>query len=207
MLEKCNINIKKVKTDLTVVIDEEKEKIVMQEGHSRRRNIIINGKEQTEGENTQEVVKNFLINDMHFSAEEVAEFLFRDVHRLPKAKKRDGTVHEEAKKPIIVAFLKQKDRNSVMRKAYKLKDSDYSIKTDLPKALNEVRGLMLKERKRLKAIDPEGRYRVGEKGYKPVLQKCVGLIPHTTKPNWVDIKFKPAPVIEDAAAQEEDLYS
>ena len=79
-----------------------------------------------------------------------------------------------------------------MRKAYELKGSTLSLKTDLPKPLNEIRKAMLVERKRLVAAHPGVKFRVGERGYKPVLQREDGLIPNTTYIKWQDVKFPAA---------------
>ena len=155
---------------------------------SRRRNIIINGKKEDNGENIEEVVQKFLKEDLKLDPGQVDSFLFRDMHRLPKSKNKDGT-QREGPRPIIVAFLRQKDRNAAMRNAFNLKGSDCSIKSDLPKKLNELRSKMLMERKRLKTANPNVRYRVAEKSYKPVLQAEDGVIEGTTRTKWTDIKF------------------
>ena len=183
-------NLKKVKTALTVKIDDHEDKIVAQEGHSRRRNIIINGKPDVVGENIHEVVKKFLVDDLHIDEAEVEHYLFRDMHRLPKAKNKDGT-ERNLPRPIIIAFLRQGDRNAVMRKASELKDTEYSIKSDLPKALNSIRTKMLEERRRLKMADPGVKYRVAEISYRPVLQKEDGKIPNTERIKWTNVKFTP----------------
>ena len=186
---KMNTNLTKVKADILVKVEENKEKIVTQEGHSRRRNVIINGVEELEGENTEEVATNFLKDELKIEAEDVAKFLFRDVHRLPKAKNADGTVNTKPR-PIIIAFLQQKHRNATMRHAFNLKESGYSIKSDLPTKLNELRSLMLKERIRLKTVNPGVKYRVAERSYKPVFQKEDGFFPgSTTRIKWVNVKF------------------
>lgn len=187
---KMNANMKKLKADLQVKVDENKEKIVDQEGHSRRRNIIVNGLVEITGEveDTEKVVRQFLVNDLEIDQEEVDGFLFRDTHRLPKAKNRDGTENTRPR-PIIVAFLRQKDRNAVMTKAFKLKNTTYSIKTDLPKHLNDLRSRMLKERKKLKEENPTVKYRVAERSYKPVLQRENGVILGTTRIKWDNIRF------------------
>ena len=185
---KMNASVNKVKADLTVMVDESNEKVEFQEGHSRRRNIIINGKTEVKGENMEEVVQEFLVDDLKLDPAVVQTFLFRDMHRLPKAKNRDGTL-KEGPRPIIVAFLRQKDRNAAMRNAFNLKDTAFSVKSDLPKKLNELRGKMLGERTRLKGLNPHIRYRVTERSYKPVLQKEDGLIEGTTRTKWTDIKF------------------
>ena len=180
-------NLKRVKNELLVDVKENGKQIVDLEGHSRRKNVLINGKEEKKGEKVEEVARKFMVDDLKMDPGEVANFLFRDCHRLPKPKPReDGTVFH---KPIIVAFVLQKDRNSVMRKAYELKNTDFSMKSDLPKPLNELRGKMLKERRDLMRANPGVKFRVTERGYKPVLQKEDGLIPGTTFIKWSDIKF------------------
>ena len=159
---KMDANMKSLKVDLMVKVDENNEKIVDQEAHSRRRNIIINGVEELNEENTEEVAKQFLVQGA------VDDYVFRDIHRLPKAKNRDGSVNTKPR-PIIVAFIRQKDRNAAMKNAYNLKNTQLSIKSDLPKHLNELRSAMLKERQRLKDANPQIKYRVAERSYKPVL--------------------------------------
>lgn len=185
--EQINANLVRVKTELLVEVKKNGEQIVDLEGHSRRKNVILNGKEEIKGENVEEVARQFMINDLHIDAEQVQKFIFRDVHRLPKPKAREGG--RDFPKPIIIAFVSQKDRNSVMKKAYELKGTSLSMKTDLPKILNELRSRMLKERVTLKAANPGVKFRVGERGYKPVLQREDGLMPGTNYIRWTDIRF------------------
>lgn len=185
---KMSANLQKVKVDLLLKVKVNDEKVVAQEGHSRRRNIIINGKQELDKEDTEEVVKQFLVNDLKIEDEQVTNIMFRDVHRLPKSKNKDGS-ERNTPRPIIAAFLCQKDRNAVMRKAFELKNTNFSIKTDLPKELNDIRGKMLQERLKLKTANPTVKYRVAERAYKPVLQRDDGLMPGTTRIKWIDIKL------------------
>ena len=188
---KIENSAKKVKSDVLVVVNENKGKITDLEGHSRRRNVIINGLDCADEEIPEEVARDFLKEKLSIPAEEVDKFMFRDVHRLPKSKNPDGTVNVTAKKPLILALLKQKDRNHIVSKAYTLKGTVFSLKTDLPKELNELRGRMLKERRRLLDIDPEYKVRVVERSFKPHLQVGDGYIPNTTKTKWIDVKTFP----------------
>ena len=130
-----------------------------------------------------------MIQKLKIDEEEVNKFMFRDMHRLPKPKVKEGERDKNYPKPIIVAFVLQKDRNSVMRKAYELKGTALSLKTDLPKPLNDIRKAMLVEWKRLIVSNPGVKFRVGERGYKPVLQREDGLIPNTRFIKWQDLKF------------------
>ena len=187
---RMNANLNRVKTDLLVKVDDNKDKQLLQEGHSRRLNIIIQGKDETASEDTEEVATNFLIHDLKMDAEDVSQFMLRDVHRLPKGKNRDGTENTKPR-PIIMAFLRQKDRNTVMRSAYQLKGTDLSLKSDLPKHLNDLRSEMLKERLRLKGITPGIKYRVAERSYRPVLQRENGVVAgsNPVRIKWDTIKF------------------
>ena len=188
--EQINTNLVKVKTELLVEVKKNGQQIVDLEGHSRRKNVIVNGRDEIKGEDVEGVARQFMINDLHMEAEEVQKFIFRDVHRLPKPKVREDG--RQFPKPIIIAFVSQKDRNSVMRKAFELKGTNLSLKSDLPKTLNDVRSNMLKERFNLKAANPGVKFRVGERGYKPVLQREDGVIPGTHFIKWSDIKFPAA---------------
>ena len=187
--QKMKRNMNTVKAELLVKIDDNKDKMLLQEGHSRRLNIIIQGKDETAGENTEEVARGFLTNELKMDAGDVGQFMVRDVHRLPKGKKRDGSEFD-GPRPIIMAFIRQKDRNTVMRNAYQLKNTAYSLKSDLPKHLNELRSEMLKERQRLKEAHPGVKFRVTERSYKPVLQKENGVIPGSDgRIKWDTVKF------------------
>lgn len=70
----------------------------------------------------EEVVCEFFVSDMKIDREIVDQYIFRDIHHLPKSKK----AKPEAPRPLIVAFVRQEDRNEVMRNAYQLKNSDHS---------------------------------------------------------------------------------
>ena len=180
-------DLKRVKTDLKLQVDENEKMILNQEAHSRRRNVIINGLHETDGEEIGEVVREFFTDKMKIPEGVVDNFLYRDFHRLPRSNKAPPT----SAKPIIVAFIKQSDRNLVMRKAYELKGTTISIKSDLPKFLNELRSEMLKERTRLKEANPEIAVRVSERMYKPVLQveESRNTVNGVVRIKWRDLKF------------------
>ena len=185
--QKMSEDLNKAKGEVLKHVKENTDRLVTQEGHSRRKNVIINGKvENPDGENTEEVVRKFLVDDLKMEKDKVDKIILRDTHRLATPKNRDGTPRN-VPKPIIVAFVCQKDRNDVMRSAYHLKGSTHSMKSDLPKELNDIRSAMLTERTRLKTAQPTWRVRVGERGYKPVLQKADGKVGETQRVKWVDI--------------------
>ena len=140
---------------------------LLENAHSRRRHVIVNGVkpaviDRGESENTEQVFRDFLVNNLKLNSDYVNEMLFRDVHRLPKS-----TTHE-GPPPIIAAFLCQKHRNDVLASAKELKGTQISLKSDLPKELNILRGRFLKEMKRLKEAGHT--VRCVERAYFPVLQ-------------------------------------
>lgn len=52
---------------------------------------------------------------------------------------------------LIAAFFSQKHRHEDMRNTFEVKRANRSIKSDLPKLLNDLRGEMLSERRRFKS--------------------------------------------------------
>ena len=180
-------DLKRVKADLKLQVDENEKMILNQEAHSRRRNVIINGLHEQDGEEIGQVIREFFTDKLKIPEGDVSNFLYRDFHRLPRSNKAPPT----SAKPIIVAFIKQNDRNLVMRKAYELKGTTISIKSDLPKHLNELRSEMLKERTRRKEANPDIAVRVSEKMYKPVLQveESRSTVGGVVRIKWRDLKF------------------
>ena len=147
----------------------EKDKL-LENAHSRRRHLIVNGvgmKRYARGETepTEQIFRELMVNQLKLDPNYVKEMLFRDVHRLPKSKDYDGPP------PIIAAFICQQHRNDVLSNAKNLAGTDISLKSDLPRQLNVLRGLMLKTKYRLKNQDPNCKVRLVERTYLPVLQK------------------------------------
>jgi hypothetical protein len=145
----------------------EKDKL-MENAHSRRLHIICNGiplqvMARGESEPTEQLFRQLLVQNLKMDPGYVNGMLFRDVHRLPKSNKHAGPP------PIIAAFLCQQHRNDVLSNAKELKNTNISLKSDLPKELNILRGKFLKERHRL--VEAGHTVRVVERGYLPVLQK------------------------------------
>ena len=148
----------------------EKERL-MENAHSRRLNLIINGVPMNtypegESEQTEVIVRELMINQLRMQPEYVNGMLLRDVHRLPRPR-TTGRRGPPPPPPIIVAFLCQRWRNDCLSNAKYLKDSGISIKSDLPQQLNELRGKMLKEKYRITGA----RVRLVERTYLPVLQE------------------------------------
>ena len=73
--QKMKRNMNTVKAELLVKIDDNKDKMLLQEGPSRRLNIIIQGKDETAGENTEEVARGFLTNELNMDAGDVGQFM------------------------------------------------------------------------------------------------------------------------------------
>ena len=146
------------------------------EAHGRRLNVIWNGRREEKKkvatpsggtrdyEDTETLFREFLVNSLQFTPEYVSTIILRDVHRLPKSKRR-GT---DQPPPIIAAFICQRHRNDVLASARHLQGTNFSIKSDLPKRLNEIRSKMLQTRSDLKK---EGKVvRLIERQYLPQLQ-------------------------------------
>lgn len=172
--------VRKVQDSVPTMFKEEfdslqdyQQRLVKLEAHGRRLNLIIGGQQESapvlneDGheipEDVDTIVRNIFTSQMGLDATTVSNFLFRDAHRLGKK-----SVIRVKPRPIIVAFILQKDRNLVMSSAHKFKGTALTIRSDLPKELAEKRDNFLIERKRLVGSGVSAR--VVERGYMPVLE-------------------------------------
>ena len=175
--EEFNEELKKTKNEVQLLVHGLEsqvnfltEKVIHLEAHGRRLNVIINNVEESKNENTESVIREIITKTLEIPAVDVNHISFRDVHRLPLSKKtnQDASNARIQQRPIIVAFTQQADRNMVMQKAHLFRNTNYSIKTDLPKQWDDKRNELLQLRRRL--INEGKMVRVVERSYKPVLQ-------------------------------------
>lgn len=158
---------------LSVACDEQNLQHEQLEAHGRRLNIIWNGRDEVkqrvdigggrtrEYEDTESLFREFLVSSLKLTQQYVDQMILRDCHRLPKSKKSTGPP------PIIAAFICQRHRNDVLAAARNLQNTNFSIKSDLPKRLNTIRTQMLKVRSDLKKKGKVAR--LTERGYLPQL--------------------------------------
>ena len=129
-------------------IIELEDKLLYQEVYNRRENLRFFGiPESTTGaENTFEVMRRFLKEELELESAENIEF--QRAHRI--GKKKIGEV-----RLVIVRFLKFPERELVFRKARELEgDTDVKVYSDLPKKISERRK---KQWPRLKKAREEGK--------------------------------------------------
>ena len=159
------------------------ERYVMTVAHSRRLNLHFLGHLEDKDEDVVAKVKGFLVNRLEFEAGFVDNILVRDAHRL-------GTFKPTNKypRPIIVGFIKMTERNAIFKRAFKCKNSDFSIREDLPPELVDLRNKHLDIRKEILKVNPTALVSVTSRSYLPVL-----LVRHQNKvqvfTNDIDMPF------------------
>ena len=147
---------------LTKDHEELKKRVVFNEDHGRRLNLVIGGLQIPKVQSPEQCVNQFFINTLQIPRETVDTFTYRAVHQLGKPK--PYTIQ-----PIICAFNKQHHRDLVMRNAHKLKGlEEMSIRPNYSKETSIVRDNLMITRKQLKTAGYT--VRVTEKKYYPVLQ-------------------------------------
>lgn len=186
MLEEDRKEVKQVVSD-----------VVKLEAHGRRLNLIIPGKAESPPtldergkelpEDVDSILRHLFINELGIDPDIVRNFMFRDAHRLGKK-----SPMRLKPRPLICAFILQRDRNLVMSRAYKLKGSPISIKSDLPKVLSAKRDKLLMTKRNLQNRGVTAR--VAERGYMPVLETKRG-------DKWFPYKFTDS---VDAAGSDSD---
>ena len=150
--------LNKLKTGLEKLQDENntlKDLIVDSVQHSRRLNLDFMGfAEVGRGENEdQDVViakiRNFLYETLKIDDERVGSILFRTAHRLGKY-----DASKNYPRIIKAGFVCMSDRDLILSRAYKCKDTPYSIRVDVCPQIAPLRKLNLDTRKRILEINP-----------------------------------------------------
>ena len=134
---------------------------VEMEDRGRRLNLVISGIEADQNSTCQEVAENFFINKLKIDRTTVDTFLYRNIHYIGAEKPGKG-------RSLIVAFVRQTDRDMVFSCGNKLKGSSISLKPNYSPETRAVRDRLMKKRLELKSS--ELNVRLVERKYKPELQ-------------------------------------
>ena len=126
-------------------LKEVRDKTIDLEDRSRRDNLVFYGIEETNGEDCEQVViENILIKSGMFKKEEVDNSvnIFERVHRLGP-KKRE----QQRPRPIIAKLGSFKDKEKILQRSYKLKDSPFGISEDFSKPTLQIRSELVSKAK------------------------------------------------------------
>ena len=114
-----------------------KEQLRIQEDRSRRNNIRVDGIEEDENEtweNTENKLRSFLYDKL-----EITDELY--IERAHSVRRRKDVKFNSNNTPrtIVAKFLDYKEKEEVMRRRYKLKETTYSVREDFSKETVEIR--------------------------------------------------------------------
>ena len=99
-------------------------------------------------EDTRQVLVDFMQSGL--GIEDAQNIEFQRVHRMGKPKLIEGN----SCRMIIARFLRFPDRERVLKRGRKLKDTSYKMYEDIPRELQDLRKLQMK---RLKKAREEGK--------------------------------------------------
>ena len=114
-----------------------KEQLRIQEDRSRRNNIRVDGIEEDENktlENTKNKLRSFLYNELEIIDELFIERAFC-VRRKASVKSNGNNTPGT----IVAKLLDYKEKEEIMRRRYKLKDTMYSVREDVSKETVQIR--------------------------------------------------------------------
>jgi hypothetical protein len=127
------------KTQREVELEELKEKsenlsddIIDLRCKSMSYNLIFNGIEETLREDTEEVLHNFLNQELGIDF----HFEFTNVHRFGKKNRKKPS---KLMRPIVAQFINQKDVSFVLENARKLKGKPFRINHQFPEEIEQAR--------------------------------------------------------------------
>ena len=132
-----------------------KEQLRLQEDRLRRNNVRVDGIEEDENE-TLENKKNKLGSFLYDKLEITVELYIERAHRVRRRKDVKFNSNNTPR-TIVAKFLDYKEKEEVMRRRYKLKDTTYSVREDFSKETVEIRKKLWDQVKKLRE---DGKYAV-----------------------------------------------
>ena len=132
-----------------------KEQLRIQEHPSRRNNVRVDGTEEDENEtweNTENKLRSFLYDKL----ENTDELYIEREHDVTR---REGVKFHSnnTTRTIVAKFLDYKEKEEVMRRHYKLKDTTYSVRENFSKETVEIRRKLWDQ---VKKLQKDGEYAV-----------------------------------------------
>ena len=145
------------------------------EARSRRKNLILRGLFEVDGENCYRLVYDFLEDQLQLDDARSSIVIDR-AHRLGKRRNRAFS-----RRPIIVAFRDFADTERVLSRGYLLKGTRFGVDRDYPMEINKARGVLWNRYKELK--------RAGKNVSMQYPAKLVmdGRVIENALPDWYDI--------------------
>ena len=131
--------------------------------HAFRLQLVIYNLEEEENENVWDVVRSFMLNNLKMQVEQVDHMPMRDMHRM-------GKKAENKVRPIVMAFLMQRDRDFTLKQAKNLRNTNLSLSPHLSSKMVDVKKGLLAIRKDIKENhDRRILAFIGYRSYRPVL--------------------------------------
>ena len=132
-----------------------KEQLRIQEDRSRRNNVRVDSIEEDENE-TLENKKNKLRSFLYDKLEITVELYIERAHHV-RRRKYVKFNSSNTPRTIVAKFLDYKEKEEVMRRRYKLKDTTYSVREDFSKETVEIRKKLWDQ---VKKLQEDGKYAV-----------------------------------------------
>ena len=153
--------------EVEVTLEKVNTKVLENESHSRRLNLIFSNVPESRDENIRETLNRIFIDNLGIAPETAHGFLLRDAHRLGKS---NSSVINPKPRNIILAFVQQSDRNYVYSQARKLKGSNISMRVDLIQEYAKIRDNLLVHRREILKNNDKTFVQLSYKSYnKPIL--------------------------------------
>jgi len=117
--------------------EEEKQRAIKLESHSRRNNLNFFNIPEQEDETaikSKSILRNFMEVWLKLNKEDANDILFERVHRVGKPSASEGKP-----RPLITKFTFHRDKEFVLSKAKNLRGTDFAIARDFPEEIVDKR--------------------------------------------------------------------
>ena len=156
-IKSVNEEMKEIKKCVDNNKVELKEQLRIQEDRSRRNNVRFDGISETENETWEETetkLRKFLCDELDITE----EIYIEPAHRVARNQSSKEASNDLAKpRTIIAKLLDYKEKEEIMKRAFKLKDAGFYIREDYSKETISIRKKLWEEVKKLRK---KGKYAV-----------------------------------------------
>jgi len=116
---------------------------------------------------SESVVRSFLVKDLKFPQSEVDRMHFANVHRLPRRvdATHSSTDSTHTSPPIVVKLCKMKDKFNILKLAPRARHFKCNITKHLPLSMQRQRKLLMKQASSLYAAVKRIQWRINDSDY------------------------------------------
>ncbi len=189
-VEKVTEEVRRLQIDLAFDIGMLRREAILKDLHDRKVNLLFNGIPIAETsdtrENSEAVLKEFIVDKLNIPQERVEQMQFKTVHRIPRPRYNEHQAENTRPPTMIAAFTSMTDRNDIFYARKAVYGTAASIQIDMPVSMKKIRTVLNRKAYEL---------RTNEDLYTRVRTKGIDLVLEVKKPTEPNTAWRRVSVV------------